>query len=573
MHKKSLNVLFGLFSLICFVADVEAARSNAQPQTNFAVDAAGNQCLPGKEGIVSFGDSHLNDTPTSEKEAVVHIVDGHPFTYKKMGKAVLRGCAPYVPVTEQLYSKQVIGLADWHIDNAFLGQPVRDSVLAVVERANSDGGSFCVVAGGCANRQGTLKLDGPEITDFVKKLRDIFGDRLYVGFGNHDIQAPLEFSRFLGILAENRITVLTTVKDFFLDTTSKAQPNIKDYDVNNGVLFFPFCFNFANCPPGALEGVFTEKAVRALENFDRDRAAGSGRPHSLRYEYEDKSFGELQYYKRMGEAVKWIGDRQGEAPGAPNILVLDWSEKFKTAAEEFAEQQREQGNTNGPLNVVFIVHEYYLLFVTFLEQASQIDPANLGIDPSILRRFIVAVVCGYSHYFYSLEKNIFITASDQSVVTIPAILGGPGIFGKGIWIANLDWKETALPEAVADDSVRPAALAITNVAQFTIGGSWPDGKSPVERVRELEWQNGELRSQLTSAQDEISQGVARLEDLTHQWNTDEEGWKAEKCRMTAEIERLRGELARGAARISELEQLVEGLAGADKVSTSSASST
>ncbi|MDR0625536.1 MAG: hypothetical protein LBF72_03830 [Holosporales bacterium] len=572
MYKKSLNVLFWLFSLICFVADVEATQSTAKQQTNFAINRDGNQCLPGKEGRVPFGNSHLNDTPTTEGEAVVHIVEGHPLTQDRVGKTVLRGWAPYVTVDEQLYGRQVIGLADLHTEETFFGQPVRDSVLAVVECANSSGGSFCVVAGDCASRRtekGYLKLNGPEITSFLGKLRDIFGDRLYIGLGNHDTQNPLEFSLFLKILAEKRITVLTTVKDFFLDTTSKAQPNIKNYDINGGVLFFPFCFNFPTGPDGALRKVFTEKAVRALENFDRDRMERTGRPPSLMYEYDDTSFSNLQYDKEIGEDAEWSGDWEEEAPGEPNMLVLDWLRKFRTAVVELAEQQRAQGNTNDPLNVVFIVHDYYLPFVTFLEKASRIDPAALGIDQSILRRLNVVVACGHSHCFYSLKKDIFITASDQSVVTVPAILGGPGIFGKGIWVANLDWKETALPEAVADDSVRPAALAITNAEPFTIGGSWPDGESPVERVRELEGQNRELRSQLASAVTEMSQGVARLEDLTRQWNTDKEGWKAERCKMTAEIERLRDEFAQGETQISELKQRVEAQTDKEQASTSS----
>ncbi|MDR0625323.1 MAG: metallophosphoesterase [Holosporales bacterium] len=471
MYRKSLNILFGLSCLAFFSAEVEATHHpSPQPgQTNVAVNSKGNLHLPGKPNI-RFNESHLNDTTTSEREAV--IVPNHAPPIKNM-----RVGGPCVQVGKPLYEHQVIGLADLHTDREYFGPDVRNSLLELINAIIQNNGdrNVCVIAGDCAQRRDeqpdklhrTDKLSGAAMEDFLRKLRKKFGTRLFVGLGNHDTQIPSEFYAFLETLGELEITVLTSMRGFFSEEVpswdsfhGRKLCNITDYAICNGILLFPFCFNFANGGGfGDFSGVFTLKAERALLNIERDGYERSGKPYSLRYNYDAPH--EKPYYRfaewlqrcmDAGEQNNWQGDWQGEQPGAPNILVLDWLKKFKKAVRELERVQQQLGNTTGKLDVVFVVHDYYLHFLDFLERASQIDPKGLGIDPSLLRRLNVVAVCGHSHKLYSSKKDIYITASDGSVVPVPAILGGPGFYGNGVWTANLDWNGDALPKTSTADS-------------------------------------------------------------------------------------------------------------------------
>ncbi|MDR0625445.1 MAG: metallophosphoesterase [Holosporales bacterium] len=374
----------------------------------------------------------------------------------------------YVTTMEQVFSREelanirgkrlVLGCADLHLGECCILErgTILDEILSSVEGifANNPG-SWFVISGDMAPRGVDEPfLEFPGVTDFLLRLNEITNEHLVVTFGNHEPQNPLRFWEFVDFLHSNNIKVITNVARWFRSTpaeklrfrdslgrTQKIEipeelrqriPDIvrsfMPFFIDGNVLFYPHCLNFMN--RGETD-VFTEDGLMNLSQIDRDLCCRRGVIDNLMYSTTNKALDRNgNVYEKLGaDALSHIANNEGQI----NDVVLHMAEQFKIGLETLA-----QSNPDGDLIVVFAAHEYYLKLLAFWERVSQICP-ELRVTREILNRVKVVAVCGHEHCLYSILKTLYMTASDGERVEIPCVMGGPGMYGSGIWLADLGW--------------------------------------------------------------------------------------------------------------------------------------
>jgi hypothetical protein len=431
--------LFGLFGSV-------GVRTKAPALwTNFALRNNGRyevQHIPEKQNI-PYNSSHLSERLTNRENAGIFPINPINDSPCSCPKGIILN--PGIWTNRQV----VIITSDLHIGVSHSGAPYCpettmrriESIVGSVCKENPE--SYLVVSGDSAPRNHRQKFLTARLIQFFRNLNAACRGRFIVGLGNHDTQNPNDFFEFLVFLNDNGIKVITHMKPWIeTDATALIAAGVNaelaqrvpalvnlllDYYIDGNTVYFSYCLNSANCGNC---GVFIQSASRSLDNIERDRYFKDGRPDQLTYSYEDYLTRIARKLARIRQQVVQNG-WQDEMPGRVNILVRDWAEKLKSALSELA----RRNPPGARLAVVFVAHEYYLKFLTFIEQISLMIPG--WVDPEIWKRLDIVLACGHSHLVYSVQQNVYVQDANGNMMAIPVRALSPACYGQYLGMATI----------------------------------------------------------------------------------------------------------------------------------------
>jgi hypothetical protein len=344
----------------------------------------------------------------------------------------------------------IITMTDLHMGRTLRGplaygpevfvESVRNALLSKIEQIlPKHPGSCIVISGDCAARHpeddGFISEGNLQFLEQLQQLCWPSQARIVFTIGNHDPQHPVYFWRWLLRLRELGIVVLTNVDQryFAVDeaaifqayTDVQIKPNetsvndaqhavstLESSLIVGNTLFFPYCLNFDN-QLGYGCDVFTPRGFEYIKDFDQDSECRDGRIDNLTL------------------SRKFDDGKGPKLPkGAPNPLAYETAMKFKIYVEALA-----QANPDGELIVDFVCHDYYIRLLSFLERVTELWP-EVRLAPEILARLKMIALCGHHHQQYSIDKEAYITGSDERRIAVPCIMGCAGIYGSHLFVVN-----------------------------------------------------------------------------------------------------------------------------------------